>query len=697
MPPVKSGSLFWTNLRGMNIADNPSELPDFIGTDAVDVVLEEGSLGRRRANLETISLSSGPSAWNTIVKVARHQSGTATAELWVFGQQTGQNGGAYRWPSGSWSSVTLTDCDQGLSHLQAVGNVSTASFNGKFFLAYPSSVNRLHLWDGSSVRRVGIVASSAATVANGGGAGAYPATIRYYKIQFKILSGSDIVAQSELSASVSFTPSGADTNATVTKPTTPDSATHWVVFASADNVTYFNLSGDIVVATTTYADTTTVGTYTGALAPTAGQFYPPPSCKFVLAADNRLFMAGAHESSAGTGLVTPKHSRIWYTPVLGASDIGDDERIVNSSGLGIKTWVDVGEHDGSDITGLEGPIDGIIYVLKAKAIWRLVPTGNVDAPYRPERITDQVGMDSASTCCIGEDGNGNPAIYFSDRRGPYRLVPSVGLEWLGADLVQPASIVNPFTSGSAGVNAAWDPIQRAAYFIPVLDATTLATIPIGQAKFQPKFERRTPSGVRDGWVRLKMYFGASTAQINAIGLSEVTISGGLIFGTNQTQLGLILGGFNDSGAALLGSMTGNDIQDMGNSTAFAPSVTSKRFLLGNRGLNLFTTGQPIIELDRVSSASVTVPTVSVLSDVTGITGSATEAAALSRSGTPVGMPAAGSYSALPVESLSQTDLWSVKFKVAWYTDVSGSSPLTGRDSVYSLRVPFEVTETVGGL
>ena len=67
---------------------------------------------------------------------------------------------------------------------------------------------------------------------------------------------------------------------------------------------------------------------------------------------NRILLAGAWETTGTADQTEPKQNRVWYTPVLGSTDEGDDERIPNT--VDQQNWVDVGNE--GPITGLGGPL-----------------------------------------------------------------------------------------------------------------------------------------------------------------------------------------------------------------------------------------------------------------------------------------------------------------------------------------------------
>jgi hypothetical protein len=417
-------------------------IPDGYTSYATNVRLSDSRVLQPRPGLEAVSTSGGPTASIRYVFTERING---TEAIWaVTGSGTLS---AFR----SNTSVTLSDTT-------ADGQPSFACHNGKVFMAYNSDQNRLHVWDGTSVRRVGLVAPAAATVANTG-AGAYAATLRYYKIQFRIYNGTTGVtsATSELGPVVSFTPSGAGTAARVTKPTTVDGATHWCVYGSSNGTTYYNISGLIAVATTTYDDNTDPVAYSGGvIAPEAGLYVPPPSCKFLATNGERLILAGAWETSASSGQTTPSPRRVWFTRPLGVTDAGDDESITQTSAS--RYYLDINNEDGSEITGLASTVDGSVYVFTKTSLWRLVETGQTDTPFRPERVASGVGAASNDGIVSVDSTASSTGVYFMSDSGPYRYSPASGLQWLGEDWVIPGSTFE--TIAASTYAAGYDPLAR---------------------------------------------------------------------------------------------------------------------------------------------------------------------------------------------------------------------------------------------
>lgn len=409
-------ALVVTRLRGRNGAAPPMDLPDDLAIEARDVEFYRASLARKRAgaSLEAI----GAVFTSPIGALARHVPGQdqTAAELWAVGGTTvGRMAGA-----STFSSVTLKDAATG-----SAWDHRFATLNGKLFHAYDSAVDRLHVWDGTEHRRVGLAAPAAPSAADTG-AGAYAAVKRYYRVRYLIKSGSVIVARSEPSPSMSFTPSGTGAAVRVTKPAAiSESETHWELEASADGNTFY-LIATTAVGTTTYDDSADVTTYADHDASAlVGSYEPPKSVRYLLAMQNYLLLAGAWETG------NPR-SRVYWIGPLGETNEGDDERVVNTSDR--KQYTDLAEGAGGDITGLGGPLMGNVVVFKESQIWKLVPTGDPTAAFRRFMVTDRVGAIRHEAIVTAVDEDGDPALYFLDRRkGPYRLGKR-GLQWIGADI-----------------------------------------------------------------------------------------------------------------------------------------------------------------------------------------------------------------------------------------------------------------------
>lgn len=400
---------------GMNGVDDPLSLPSNECLYALNVDWWRASVGHKRHG-SSLFTSTGTTMAGKVSTLIRHVPGTdeTAMELWAVDSTPTVN----RYDGSSWSAPTLKDAITGNGW-----EVQGATVNGKLFLAYKSAQNRLHLWDGSTVRRAGInPGSSAPTVANTG-AGAYAATLRYYRVRFY-----GPYRMSEPTPSVSFTPSGAGTAARVTRPTAPsEDETNWIVEGSTDNATFYQI-GNIAIATTTYDDSTAPAAYSaGTLSPLTGTFTLQKPYKFIAGADNRLLGFGSWNSS------DPQH-RIEWSAVVGGVTLGafgnptaDAAERVDTTGL---YYLDLDENDTGSPTGLVGPVNGNYYAFKSNGFWVLRPTGDVSQPFKATCLSKVIGAVEQRAITRGEDQSGRPCIYFMSQFGPYRYGAN-GLEYIG--------------------------------------------------------------------------------------------------------------------------------------------------------------------------------------------------------------------------------------------------------------------------
>lgn len=436
----RRGVIRWTGLRGRDGSTPAQDLPPTFASDATNVELHRCGLARKRAGTESVSLTGLTwASTEDLQRLFRHLPGAdaTTAEMWATGE-TADNFG--RLAGGTtWAVVTPSPADSIVCN-----TVRTVSFNGKLFIFGNSNTNRTHVWDGTTLRRAGMLAPAAATVADTG-AGAYAQVLRYYKIKFLRISGSTIISQSELSASVSHTPGVGVAAARVTKPATiSEGETHWRVYGSADDTEYFLVSGDIAVGTTTYDDTATVANYSaGTAAPIVGLYKTQPSAKFAVAAGPRIVMIGAWETTATGSQTTPKVARAWWTLPLGAlSTTGEDEAIADTEDpIYGKQYTDLGEYAAQgEPTGIGLGPNGVIYVFFYRAIWILFPQNDLTVPYVARELSSTVGCVRHETICNGVDAVGAPATYFQSAEGGYRIVNVTQLQFLGEDVADQSMI-----------------------------------------------------------------------------------------------------------------------------------------------------------------------------------------------------------------------------------------------------------------
>lgn len=493
--------------------------------------------------------------------MARHVTTDGTEELWAAANNSGSVACARR-SGGVWSSVSLIDTPvaASLSQMQAV------TFNGKLFLAYKSAVNRLHVWDGSAVRRVGLIKPEPPTVADTG-SGSYATTERHYRVAFRIKVGDDIVCQSELSEAETFTPSGSGSAARITKPATVDSATHWVVFgllgSSEDTYDLYEELAELAVGTTTYDDAEDPASYDGDAPPILGSNIPPPSVKFLTTEGTRVIMAGAWENSASAGQTDPANDRVWFTRAAGATDVGDDEAIPN--GL----WLDIG--DAGFITAL-GTIYTDVYVFKFGSVHKLVPTQDPDGPYAPVLVSETFGCIGQRCLTNGETDDGFGAIFFADDHAVYRLAYGAVVPYsepVGRDM-------RAFPLTADGSILAYDPYRR----VLLINVQNAATNVVGSYSafitdaVKKRWSGFSLGGQTSGWQLGVGMLGTTTTLVGG----DASIRAAVVARGTDGTLRLHVGGQDDSGGAVVRTWSKRNALD--GDVPFAAKVRARRIFQG---------------------------------------------------------------------------------------------------------------------
>ncbi len=444
--------------RGRNNVSPPQSLGETQCVEALNVDWWQATFGRKRGGVLAVALTSSPFT-GTISSMARHVPTTneALAELWATDDAATPHIG--RLTGGTvWATPTLTDVPTGNGW-----DVTYASLNGKLFIAYQSAVDRLHVWDpvSNAVRRTGLAVMAAPSVADQGG-GAYPAVLRYYRTRATEQRGGITVRRSEPSASTSFTPSGVNGAARVTKGTLPSEVeTHWEVEASTDNVTFYRIA-TVVVATGFYDDSALTTTYSsGPLSATTGTYTLQKSYKFIASDQGRILGFGAYTA-------TNPQSRVEFSAVIGSSDIGDDERVP------IGNYVGLDENDSGVATALHGPINGSFYAGKLWQLWKLTPTGSPALPYSQLCLSKIVGVTGPKAITVGEDEAGRPTLFWMSAFGPFRI-STVGPEYIGKPvedriLASNSGTILNFSTAHVPCHVTWARDKRQAWFWITVDA-----------------------------------------------------------------------------------------------------------------------------------------------------------------------------------------------------------------------------------
>lgn len=440
-------SVSWTHNRGRNGWDNPLDVAMDRSVESVNVHFYNGGLGTKRGG--TIAITEDVTARHYALFEYIPGQDQSHAELWMIATDTNGNSRIFRCTSGTSTAATLTSQTRKDDVASEPHDASSAVLNGKLYLAYDSTVNRLHVFDPNNastntVRRAGLAPfASAGTVADAD-VGAYPATLRYYKLRVAEQQSSEVIRRSEANASVSFTPSGSGNAARITRPTTVNEGeTHWEVWGSTDNTTFYGPIASVVIGTTTYDDTSTPGDWatTYDAEPVAGFHTPWPSVKSLATDGKRLLGFGVWETSAGDS-VTPKSGRVYFSPVLDSSSTHDDERLSNTTT--IQGFIDVARNTGAVDRGLTPrPVNNVFYAFQSVGIYGLIPTESATAPYRRVVMSSERGAVNWQSIVMGQDRFGNPCAYFLDPiLGPHIIGGSEGLKWCGKDVKDVWDTVN---------------------------------------------------------------------------------------------------------------------------------------------------------------------------------------------------------------------------------------------------------------
>lgn len=247
-----------TSLRGgLNDAEPPQELAQDECVQADNVEFFFSTCGERRAGCTALSLtSSGLTSEAVIAHISQWfpANVVTTPEFIAIGATPSTSvSAARRDTGGTWHTLSPNDAINNTA--PDIFGITAQPLSGVDYLAYHSSVDRLHAWDGTSWRRTGLAAPAAPTAANQG-TGNYSGK-RYFRVRYVVMNGSTVVLRSEPSPSLTFTPSGTGASARVTKPATiSEGETHWELEASeVSDGDYYRIART-AVGTTTFDDTT---------------------------------------------------------------------------------------------------------------------------------------------------------------------------------------------------------------------------------------------------------------------------------------------------------------------------------------------------------------------------------------------------------------------------------------------------------
>lgn len=488
--PSASAFIMASLKGGRNGIDPPTLVPDDQVLEALNVDWNAGALCRKRPGCDTVTLSGGTPVSPPICSLFRHLpagSTDATAELWIV-----DHAGVFHRMAGGTTIADVTPKDAISATIDT--NATTMRgvvFNGKLFLLYANASARVAVWDGTTLRRTGLAAPSGAPT-NSLSAGAVTDTRNYYSAVVVKVAGV-VTLRSELSAA-SGNVTLASQQATNTLVGTPgEGETHWELYAAStsDNVIHF--VADAVIGNT-IADN--LATLTLRLAPLAGTNALIPDAVLAAKDGNSRMLFGRHRT------VTSQTSRIWFSPILGSTGVGDDERIpavVNQN-----NYFDLIPNDGDFLTALAGPLQGSMYAWKNRSTWKLGPTGDPNNPYTLYQLSGIVGCVCDKSVVQGTDEYGLPTLYWMSLQGPYRF-GSQGMQYMGRD-IEDIWITMNLTANIPCHGVFYPQLHQVWWWMTVstnTDPTVLVVFDtiLGRASLTVVGDAPPSAGVRRGWAK----------------------------------------------------------------------------------------------------------------------------------------------------------------------------------------------------
>lgn len=409
---------------GQNDTDHPIELDDDQVVLAENIEFFFSALGERRNGCSPLDLfGSGLQSETLIAYLTQWFPTNDVLDPQFFAVAASPSvstSTVARRTAGVWSAIV--QFDPIVVTVPKIYELSTQALNGKLFVAYPSAVDSLHVWDNSSLRRTGYgpSAPAAPTGQDLVGIGDYVNT-RYFRVRFITRSGSTVTRRSEPSLVLTWvpTPAGMPSGVRLTRGAALNlGETDWELEASVDNAFFYRIA-TVAMATTFYDDRTNYVTGYAPLGPLSeaiGTYAGIWSARF-LAVDGDRLVFGGHFTDA------TKQSMVGWTPVANDPGAGNDERLPS----GINNTKNLDNYDGGPLTGLSAGTNGTWYAFKAKRIYKFTRTGDVTNAYSVLTLSSTRGAILGSLV-RGVDENGAGCLYFLDpSMGPSRLGPG-GLE-----------------------------------------------------------------------------------------------------------------------------------------------------------------------------------------------------------------------------------------------------------------------------
>lgn len=420
--PAAAPELIIDNLRGgMNETDPAFTLKPNQCPLARNIEYFLSACGERRLGCGPLSLTGSTLATQTVPVFAGQwlpDNDVLNPEFIAFAATPSVSVVGSARTNSVWADLTFTDAP--VNTAPSIYSIRTAPLNLALYIAYTSGVDRLHAKDAGNlnVRRAGLAQAAVGSAANTGGAGSYPAILRYYRWREVVQVAGVTTLRGEPSPSTAFTPDGAHASATFTRGApSGDGATHWELEDSPDGANFYRQS-TIAIATATYVDTAAPASYaaTGILSEDIGEYLPFPAVKYVMVEGDRLIGAGHCTDVA-------RASDVVWSPVSNDPGVGNAERLPLSENN--KATLD--NHEGAGVTGLDSVVTGSFIVFKWQGVYRFVRTGDPTNAYDVICVSKTIGAIPGSIV-RGIDPSGASCIFFLD--------PYVGMCMIGQGGVQ---------------------------------------------------------------------------------------------------------------------------------------------------------------------------------------------------------------------------------------------------------------------
>lgn len=479
-----------TSLRGgMNDTDPALAIAEDQCVLAENVEFFHSVLGERRNGCEEFDITgAGLDDEAAIVHVSQwfRTNSPTDPEVFVVAATVGTSTSVAVLNGSVWTAVTPADAISNTSPgIYGIVTQPLHALTPLLFVAYPGAVDRLHVWNGTVLRRAGLAAPSAAPTGANHGSGSFTG-IRYYQVRFTEQDTGRTIRRSEPSAVLTFTPSGSGDGVTVTRPALiNEGETHWELEASEDGVLFYRIA-TTAIATTTFLDTVAYATgyeASGPLSEDIGAYTLLPSVKFLAVEGDRLILGG-HQTDAA------KQSSVYWTPVFNDPGVGNSERLP----LAVNNSVNLDNGDGGPLTGICASTNGVWYAFKWSKIYQMVRTGDITRAYDVLTISSTSGALPYSVFS-GVDEAGAACIYFTDpTMGPSRIGAG-GLQHI-VGLRKTWARVNLHATGIVARGVYYPYKQQAQWWLAV-DGGNLPSLNI---KFQVNLGRSQPGGaIGGGW------------------------------------------------------------------------------------------------------------------------------------------------------------------------------------------------------